>query len=89
MWDQLKTVMKDPEKNPFPGFEEHTIDFPPTFKYDVSRDVCSPEIKLMPGLALNQGYQPRVETKFEAPGHFRGPKRAQTFFGRHLASFCA
>jgi hypothetical protein len=36
MWDQLRAAMKDPQKNPFPGFEEHTIDFPPTFKYDVS-----------------------------------------------------
>lgn len=37
MWDQLKGAMRDPEKNPFPGFHEHDIDFPPTFKYDVSQ----------------------------------------------------
>lgn len=42
MWDQLKNAMKDPEKNPFPGFQEHEIDFPPTFKYDVSESlICS------------------------------------------------
>lgn len=35
MWDQLKMVMADPEKNPFPGFEEGPINFPCTFKYDV------------------------------------------------------
>lgn len=28
-------VMADPEKNPFPGFEEGPINFPCTFKYDV------------------------------------------------------
>ena len=32
MWDQLRGVMKDPDNNPFPGFEEGPIDFPPTFK---------------------------------------------------------
>jgi hypothetical protein len=36
MWDQLRNVMRDPTQNPLPGFEEHEIDFPPTFKYDVS-----------------------------------------------------
>ena len=41
MWDQLQNAMKDEKKNPFPGFEEHTIDFPPTFKYDVWRSVKS------------------------------------------------
>ncbi|ORX39732.1 hypothetical protein BD324DRAFT_606986 [Kockovaella imperatae] len=39
MWDQLKNAMKDEAKNPFPGFQEHTIDFPPTFKYDVWRSL--------------------------------------------------
>jgi hypothetical protein len=32
MWDQLRGVMKDPDNNPFPGFSEGPIDFPPTFK---------------------------------------------------------
>lgn len=32
LWDQLKGVMKDPDNNPFPGFQEGPIDFPPTFK---------------------------------------------------------
>jgi hypothetical protein len=32
MWDQLRGVMKDPDNNPFPGFLEGPIDFPPTFK---------------------------------------------------------
>jgi hypothetical protein len=32
MWDQLRGVMKDPDNNPFPGFAEGPIDFPPTFK---------------------------------------------------------
>lgn len=39
MWDQLKVVMKDAGRNPFPGFEEAVIDFPPTFKYDVWKSV--------------------------------------------------
>lgn len=38
-WDQLKLVMADPNLNPFPGFEEGPIDFPPTFKYDVWRSI--------------------------------------------------
>ena len=37
MWDQLRNTMKDETRNPFPGFQEHSIDFPPTFKYDVSQ----------------------------------------------------
>ena len=36
-WDQLRNIMDDPEHTPFPGFQEHTIDFAPTFKYDVWR----------------------------------------------------
>lgn len=32
MWDQLRGVMKDPDNNPFPGFQEGEINFPPTFK---------------------------------------------------------
>jgi hypothetical protein len=36
MWDQLRNAMKDHASNPFEGFEEGPIDFPPTFKYDVS-----------------------------------------------------
>ncbi|WWD01539.1 hypothetical protein V866_008484 [Kwoniella sp. B9012] len=39
MWDQLKLAMKDPNLNPFPGFEEGPIDFPCTFKYDVWKSV--------------------------------------------------
>ena len=31
-WDQLKKIMKDDHRNPFPGFEEALIDFAPTFK---------------------------------------------------------
>lgn len=46
MWDQLKAAMSNPAKNPFVGFEEHTIDFPPTFKYDVSVRV---PLSLYPG----------------------------------------
>ena len=38
MWDQLRNTMKDETRNPFSGFQEHIIDFPPTFKYDVSED---------------------------------------------------
>ncbi len=34
-FDQLRLAMADSESNPFPGFEEGVIDFPPTFKYDV------------------------------------------------------
>jgi hypothetical protein len=35
MWDQLRNAMKHESTNPFPGFDEGPIDFPPTFKYDV------------------------------------------------------
>ncbi|ORY22769.1 hypothetical protein BCR39DRAFT_550917 [Naematelia encephala] len=38
-WDQLRNVMRDPDANPFPGFEEHVINFPPTFKYDVWKSI--------------------------------------------------
>jgi len=38
MFDQLKAAMSDPDTNPFPGFQEALIDFPPTFKYDVRSD---------------------------------------------------
>ena len=31
--------MKDEKRNPFPGFQEHDIDFAPTFKYDVWRSI--------------------------------------------------
>lgn len=39
MWDQLRNAMRDPATNPFPGFLEADIDFPPTFKYDVWRSL--------------------------------------------------
>lgn len=39
MWDQLKAAMSDPKSDPFPGFQEGPIDFPPTFKYDVGYDL--------------------------------------------------
>jgi hypothetical protein len=38
-WDQLRNAMMDPTCNPFTGFQEGTIDFPPTFKYDVWHSV--------------------------------------------------
>lgn len=40
-WDQLKMVMRDPRKNPLPGFEEAEITFMPTFKYDIWKSVGS------------------------------------------------
>ena len=41
MWDQLRGVMKDPDNNPFPGFSEGPIDFPPTFKVSQSRCITA------------------------------------------------
>lgn len=38
-FDQLRTVMADPKRNPLPGFEEAEITFMPTFKYDVWKSV--------------------------------------------------
>jgi hypothetical protein len=49
MWDQLRNVMRDPAQNPLPGFEEHEIDFPPTFKYDVSFALGSPLLTIRCG----------------------------------------
>ncbi|RXK38371.1 hypothetical protein M231_04413 [Tremella mesenterica] len=39
MWDQLRNAMMNSSSNPFPGFQEATIDFPPTFKYDVWKSI--------------------------------------------------
>ena len=41
MWDQLRGVMKDPDNNPFPGFSEGPIDFPPTFKVSQLRYIIA------------------------------------------------
>jgi hypothetical protein len=36
-WDQLKSLMRNPHSNPFSGFEESPINFPPTFKVRMAR----------------------------------------------------
>ena len=35
-WDQLKALMRNPQSNPFSGFEESPINFPPTFKVSMA-----------------------------------------------------
>ncbi|KDQ57260.1 hypothetical protein JAAARDRAFT_79029 [Jaapia argillacea MUCL 33604] len=60
-FDQLRNIMQN--GHAFDGFREGTIDFPPTFKYDVLRTLRKSRTKLAPPLPTSPAIGNRAEVQ--------------------------